>query len=363
MDCRKIIHIDMDAFYASVEQRDNPAYRGKPIAVGGGGERGVVAAASYEARKFGVHSAMSGKQAKKLCPDIIFAKTRFDDYRAISRQIRNIFLEYTPLVEPLSLDEAYLDVTHPLKGKNSATLIANEIRERIFAETSLTASAGISYNKFLAKIASDVNKPNGYFVIHPKDAAKFIEKLPIERFHGVGKVTAQKFKGLGIHNGHDLKNAEIPFIIKHFGKNGLFFYDIAHGNDKRSVEPDRERKSVGAENTYSSDLLDPEELNAAIREICDTLFERLQRAGVWGMTLTVKIKYHDFIQITRSRTFTEAITQKDEMEQISCEMLHEHREKDKPIRLLGVTFSQLEFTGNRVGKQLKIPFRDYPERV
>ncbi|MFW5725918.1 MAG: DNA polymerase IV [Bacteroidota bacterium] len=355
-DCRKIIHIDMDAFYASVEQRDNPHFRGKPLAVGGGEERGVVAAASYEARKYGVRSAMPGKQARKLCTELLFVKPRFEVYKRVSYQIREIFHEFTTLVEPLSLDEAYLDVTHPLKGKNSATLIANEIRQRIWKDTGLTASAGISYNKFLAKIASDVNKPNGFFVIHPKDAAGFIEKLPIERFHGVGKVTAQRFQKLGIHNGLDLKNAGVEFVLKHFGKNGLFFYDIAHGIDRRSVEPDRDRKSAGAENTFDRDLKDVPELNAAMADICNTLYYRLEKAGIWGSTITIKIKYHDFRQVTRSKTFSQPVTSKQEITQIATALLHEHREPDCPIRLLGVTFSQLETDQSLPGKQLKIPF-------
>jgi DNA polymerase IV len=358
MSCRKIIHIDMDAFYASVEQRDFPEYKGKPIAVGGGGERGVVAAASYEARKFGVRSAIPGKLAKKKCPDIIFVKPRFEVYKSVSKQIQNIFFEYTDLVEPLSLDEAYLDVTSPKKGKNSATLIAKEIRERILHELSLTASAGISYNKFLAKIASDVNKPNGMYVIHPDKAFEFIEKLPVERFHGVGKVTAQKFKTLGIHNGRDLKEAGLEFILKHFGKNGLFFYDIAHGIDNRPVEPDRDRKSVGAENTFLKDLIDEQELNEAMTELSDILFGRLLKAGVWGKTLTIKVKYHDFLQITRSRTYTDALDNKEDILNQSCELLHENRQTDKPIRLLGISFSQLEPFAGKPGKQLKINFRE-----
>lgn len=358
MDCRKIIHIDMDAFFASVEQRDNPAYRGKPLAVGGGGERGVVAAASYEARKFGVRSAMPGIQARKKCPQIIFVKPRFDVYKAVSRQIQQIFLEYTDWVEPLSLDEAYLDVTQPKKGKHSATLIANEIRQRIFAEVGLTASAGISCNKFLAKIASDINKPNGYFVIHPKDAARFIEELPIEKFHGVGKVTAEKFRNLGIHNGSDLKDAGLETLVKHFGKNGLFFFDIAHGKDTRLVEPQRDRKSIGAENTFTRDLADPQELHMAMEEICNTLVQRMNRASAWGRTLTIKVKYHDFQQITRSKSFSGPLLSGSDILRVSCELLFEHRDPQKPIRLLGITLSQLETPGDHQGKQLRIP---YPE--
>lgn len=347
----------MDAFYASVEQRDCPELRGKPVAVGGGAERGVVAAASYEARAFGVRSAMPGSQAGKKCPELIFIRPRFDVYHQVSQQIRTIFHEYTHLVEPLSLDEAYLDVTHPLKGKNSATLIANEIRKRIFDEVHLTSSAGISYNKFLAKIASDLNKPNGFFVIHPDEAAGFVEQLPIEKFHGVGKVTAQKFKTLGINNGLDLKNAGLAFVAKHFGKNGHFFFDIAHGRDSRPVEPDRHRKSVGAENTFTTDLIADGEIDVAIREICDTLFKRLQKAAVWGSTLTVKIKYNDFIQITRSKTFAMGINNHHDMAMIACELVHTHRDPEKPIRLLGVSFSNLEMAGFCIGKQLKLNFK------
>ncbi|TVQ84079.1 MAG: DNA polymerase IV [Bacteroidetes bacterium] len=354
MLCRKIIHIDMDAFYASVEQRDNPEYRGKPIAVGGAGNRGVVAAASYEARKFGIHSAMPGKQAIKKCPEIIFVKPRFDVYKKISRQIIKIFKEYSDLVEPLSLDEAYLDVTNPKKGKNSATLIAKEIRNRIYEELNLTASAGVSYNKFLAKIASDIKKPNGLFVIHPEEAADFINKLPIEKFHGVGKVTAGKFKSLDIHYGFDLKQMQIDFILKHFGKNGLFFYDIARGIDNRKVEPERVRKSVGAERTFSNDLSNENELYNALEDICNILFERLLKSGLWGKTLTIKIKYYDFSQITRSKSFSEPLQNKKDILKISSELMHKNRIKDKPLRLLGVSFSQLESASHSIGKQLKL---------
>lgn len=358
MNCRKIIHIDMDAFYASVEQRDNPDLKGKPVAVGGGSERGVVAAASYEARKFGVRSAMPGIQARKKCPEIIFVKPRFDVYKEISGHIRNIFHEYTDLVEPLSLDEAYLDVTKPKKGKNSATLVAKEIRERIYNELHLTASAGISFNKFLAKIASDVKKPNGMFVIHPDEAAGFIENLPIEKFHGVGKVTAQKFKKLGIHNGYDLKETPLETIIKHFGKNGLFFYNIARGIDKRLVEPERERKSVGAENTFTKNLIEKKELNEAMKEISDILYRRLVKAGVWGKTITVKIKYHNFQQVTRSKTFDNDVSSKDVIFNIARDLLHQNRNIVKPIRLLGISISQLVPAGNMAGKQLKIRFKE-----
>jgi DNA polymerase IV len=352
MDCRKIIHIDMDAFYASVEQRDHAAYRGKPLAVGGGSERGVVAAASYEARKFGIHSAMPGVTARKKCPDLIFVKPRFDVYKAISRQIRDIFEEYTDLVEPLSLDEAYLDVTHPLKGKPSATLIAIEIRERIFKETRLTCSAGISYNKFLAKIASDVNKPNGFFVIRPEDAARYIDQLPIEKFHGIGRITAGKLQKMGINTGKDLCETDLEVLVRHFGKNGTYFYHIARGEDNRPVQPHRIRKSLGAENTFLTDMLTPEELDPELEKICREVHRRLQRANRIGKTITVKIKYHDFIQVTRSRSFTQPVISYEQIFEIARELLHQHREPQKPIRLLGVTFSQLENTSHLPGRQL-----------
>ncbi len=354
MPCQKIIHIDMDAFYASVEQRDHPEYREKPLAVGGGSGRGVVAAASYEARKFGVRSAMPGALARKKCPELIFVKPRFEVYKALSRKIRDIFFEYTDLVEPLSLDEAFLDVTHPKKGKNSATLIAREIRKRIDEELQLKASAGISYNKFLAKIASDIKKPNGQYVIKPEQAAGFIESLPIEKFFGVGKVTAEKFKKLGIHSGKELKEASREKLRKHFGKHGMFFFSIARGEDLRKVDPQRIRKSVGAENTFSSDLLNATELDQALEDICSELYRRLVKAGILGKTITLKIKYHDFIQVTRSRTLLLPMQTEKEILQLSRELLHQHREPEKPIRLLGVTFSMLEKKGILPGKQLRL---------
>ncbi len=347
----------MDAFYASVEQRDHQEYRGKPLAVGGGSGRGVVAAASYEARKFGVRSAMPGALARKKCPELIFVKPRFEVYKALSRQIRDIFYEYTDLVEPLSLDEAFLDVTHPKKGKNSATLIAMEIRKRIDEDLQLKASAGISYNKFLAKIASDVNKPNGQFVIKPEQAEGFIEALPIEKFFGVGKVTAEKFKKLGIHSGKELKEVSREKLQKHFGKHGMFFFSIARGEDLRQVEPQRVRKSVGAENTFSTDLLSTEELNHALEEICSELYRRLIKAEMYGKTITLKIKYHDFTQITRSRTFPIALQSENLIREVSRELLHQHREPDKPIRLLGVSFSMLEKKGILPGKQLRLDLK------
>ncbi|MFO7977127.1 MAG: DNA polymerase IV [Bacteroidales bacterium] len=355
MECRKIIHIDMDAFYASVEQRDHEHLRNRPVAVGGSGARGVVAAASYEARRFGVHSAMPGSLALKKCPQLIFVRPRFEVYKAISQHIRAIFGEYTPLVEPLSLDEAFLDVTEPLKGPPSATLIAREIRNRIFRELNLTCSAGISYNKFLAKVASDINKPNGYFVIHPSQANHFMDNLPIEKFHGVGKVTAQKFRSMGILTGKELKEAGRDTILAHFGKSGAYFFDIAHGKDYRQVEPDRISKSIGTENTFESDLVHKEELDHELMIICEDLYGRLQKARRFGQTITLKVKYHDFTQITRSRTFMHPIMLESQILALSREMLHEHRESGRPIRLLGVTISQLEQPGP--GRQLRLDLR------
>jgi DNA polymerase-4 len=336
---RKIIHIDMDAFFASVEQRDNPEYRGKPIAVGGLGARGVVAAASYEARKYGVFSAMPAKMAKKKCPFLLFVPPRFDVYKQVSDQIREIFLEYTDLVEPLSLDEAYLDVTRHKKGKPSATLIAKEIKERIFAETGLTASAGISINKFLAKIASDYKKPNGLFLIKPEEAETFVENLPIEKFFGIGKVTAQKMHNLNIFNGADLKKLSEYELIKNFGKQGDYFYHIARALDNREVEPDRARKSVGAENTFETDITDPEEMMDELEQIAKILFERMQKSDAYGKTLTLKVKFHDFKQITRSKTLNSEISDYRDLWKISLEIFNKTHLEHKRIRLLGLSVS------------------------
>ena len=293
---RKIIHVDMDAFYASVEQRDAPALRGKPVAVGGSRERGVVAAASYEARAFGVHSAMPSMRAYRLCPELIFVPPRFDHYRDISKQIRGILLQYTDLVEPLSLDEAYLDVTANKQGNPSATQVAQAIRAQIWEEIRLTASAGVSINKFLAKIASDLNKPNGLHVIAPHEAEAFLEQLPIERFHGIGAKTAQKMKRLGIHTGADLKARSEAALAQHFGKVGRHFYRIARAIDERPVEPDRERKSVGVETTFRQDLCDEAEMLAALRLLTEKACERLAHLQTGAMTVTLKIKYLDFVQ-------------------------------------------------------------------
>jgi DNA polymerase-4 len=299
---RKIVHIDMDAFFASVEQRDNPELRGKPVAVGGSRERGVVAAASYEAREFGVRSAMASVTAKRKCPNLIFVKPRFDVYREVSLQIRTIFAEYTPIIEPLSLDEAYLDVTENLKRVASATQIAEEIREKIRAETGLTASAGISYNKFLAKLASDHRKPDGLFVITPKMGAAFVENLPVEKFHGVGPATTVKMNRLGIKTGFDLREKTLAFLQQHFGKPGPYYYWIARGIDERSVRADRIRKSLGAENTFSTDIFTFEAACEALLPIIEKVWRICEGAEIHGRTVTLKVKYADFQQITRSRT-------------------------------------------------------------
>src|SRR5215212_2521041 len=299
---RKVIHIDMDAFFASVEQRDNPDLRGKPVAVGGARERGVVAAASYEARRFGVRSAMPSVTAQRKCPDLIFVRPRFDVYKAVSGQIRAIFADYTPLIEPLSLDEAYLDVTENRKGIASATQIAEEIRARIRVETGLTASAGVSYNKFLAKLASDQNKPDGLFVITPRMGPAFVEALPIGRFHGVGPATEAKMHRLGIRTGADLKRQSLAFLEQHFSKAGPYFHAVARGVDHRPVRPNRERRSVGAESTFARDLFGLEEMQAELQPILDKVWRWCESPGVRGRTGTLKVKYADFHQITRSHS-------------------------------------------------------------
>jgi DNA polymerase-4 len=338
---RKVIHIDMDAFYASVEQRDNPDLRGKPVAVGGSRERGVVAAASYEARRFGVHSAMASVTARRKCPDLIFVRPRFDVYREISLQIRAIFAEYTPLIEPLSLDEAYLDVTENLKGIPYATQIAQEIRSRIREEVRLTASAGVSYNKFLAKIASDQHKPDGMFVITPEMGPAFVETLPIGKFHGIGPVTAAKMNQLGIFTGLDLKAQSLGFLQERFGKAGTYYYSIARGIDHRPVSPDRVRKSVGAENTFERDLIAFEEMKAELQPIIDKVWRYCEQTGVRGRTVTLKVKYQDFQQITRSRSLPGDVESRSVLEQVSLDLLSPLFPMDKGVRLLGVSLSTL----------------------
>jgi DNA polymerase IV len=352
---RKIIHVDMDAFYASVEQLDDPNLQGKPVAVGGNRERGVVAAASYEARAYGVRSAMSSKLAAQKCPHLIFVPPRFERYRELSHQIREIFFSHTDLVEPLSLDEAFLDVTANKKQIPSAILIARKIREAIKAETGLNASAGISYNKFLAKIASDLNKPNGQAVILPKDAENFLEKLPIEKFFGIGKVTAEKMKSYGIHNGRDLKQFSLPFLTQKFGKSGLHYHQIVRGIHQSPVQPDRERKSISAENTFSQDLFEPEAIQEELKEIHAELLRRIQKHEVQGRTITLKIKYRDFSIQTRSKSLEQFVPY-EAIWGMALELMEKEALR-MPIRLLGLGLSNLqakEENSNSYGEQLWI---------
>ncbi|WP_168878972.1 DNA polymerase IV [Rhizobium sp. P28RR-XV] len=342
---RKIIHVDMDAFYASVEQRDNPELRGKPLAVGGSAARGVVAAASYEARAFGVRSAMPSVTAKRKCPDLIFVPPRFDVYKAVSQQIREIFAEYTPLIEPLSLDEAYLDVTENLKGMQIATEVALEIRARIKQITGLNASAGISYNKFLAKMASDLNKPNGQAVITPKNGPAFVEALPVSKFHGVGPATAERMRKYGIETGLDLKSKSLAFLQEHFGKAGPYFYGIARGIDQRQVRPDRVRKSVGAEDTFPEDIDELGPATAELRPLAEKVWRYCETSGISGKTVTVKIKYSDFTQATRSRTTLFPVTNMGEILEAATALLATVHPFKRPIRLLGITLSSLTNEG------------------
>jgi len=335
---RKIIHVDMDAFYASVEQRDNPDLRGKPVAVGGSRERGVVAAASYEARKFGVRSAMPSVTAKRQCPDLIFVKPRFEVYKEISRHIRTIFAEHTEIIEPLSLDEAYLDVTENIQGIPIATEIATMIRAKILSETGLTASAGISYNKFLAKLASDQNKPNGQFVITPKMGPSFVQDLPVGKFHGIGPATSAKMNGLGIFTGLDMRNQTLEFMAANFGKAGTYYYWISRGIDERPVRANRIRKSVGAENTFSQDLTDYEALAAELQPLIEKVWHHCQTTGARGRTATLKVKFSDFELITRSRSVA-VIDSASDLSGLALELLKQLMPPKKAIRLLGISIS------------------------
>jgi len=357
---RKIIHIDMDAFFASVEQLDYPELRGKPIAVGGGGERGVVAAASYEARKFGVRSALSGVIAKKNCPQLIFVKPRFERYKEISRKIRAIFYDYTDLVEPLSLDEAYLDVTKNKKGNPSASLIAKEIRQRIFDELHLNASAGISNSKFVAKIASDINKPNGQKTIPPEEVISFLEKLPIEKFFGIGKVTASKMFNLGIFKGKDLKEKSKIFLTQHFKSSGQHYYNMVRGIHHSEVKPNRIRKSVAAEHTFTENLTSEIFMFEKLEKISEELEKRLNKSKVSGKTITLKIKYSDFKTQTRSKTLPYFVKEKAVLLDTVKELLFQEKVQNS-VRLLGISVANLNINSKKkpeksIDVQLKFEF-------
>ena len=351
---RKIIHIDMDAFFASVEQRDNPDLQGKPIAVGGTGTRGVIAAASYEARKYGVRSAMPSSTARRLCPQLIFVKHRFEEYRAVSQQIRAIFKEHTDLVEPLSLDEAYLDVTTNKQQINSGTLVAEAIRQQIFETTQLTASAGISYCKFLAKIASDINKPNGIKVIRPAEALPFLAQLEVKKFFGIGKVTTKRMHEMGIYTGADLKQLTEIELVQNFGKVGRFYYKIVRGIDERAVNPNRIQKSIGAENTFGKDLATWEELEAAITPLIESVFESSKKKNNYGRTITVKIRDTTFQTITRSKTFSSDVKDFRNFSTIALSLLENNYAQVGKIRLLGVAVSNLMSERSGEGMQLEL---------
>ncbi len=352
---RKIIHIDMDAFFASVEQRDFPELKGKPIVVGSSSQRGVIAAASYEARKYGVHSAMSSQVALKKCPSLIFQHHRFDVYKSVSSQIMNILHDYSDLVEPLSIDEAFIDVTRNKKKHNSATLIALEIKKRILEETQLTASAGISVNKFLAKIASDQDKPNGLFVIKPDDVLPFIEQLQVKDFYGVGKKTAERMNQLGIYTGKDLQKWSLNGLVKNFGKAGHFFYSICRGIDNRPVVPNRIRKSVGIENTFSVDLKDSSDIYRELDQLIEGLWQRMVRTEKYGRTLTLKIKFNDFKQQTYSKTLLQNIDEKKVLTSLASTLLN-NAIIDKPLRLMGLSISNLIGNDSQLPYQLTINF-------
>ena len=358
-EIRKIIHIDMDAFYASVEQLDNAELKNKPLAVGGSEKRGVVAAASYEARKFGVRSAMSGILAKKLCPELIFVKPRFDRYKEISKQIKNLFFQYTDLVEPLSLDEAYLDVTNNKKGNPSATLIAQEIRNLIFEELQLKASAGISINKFVAKIASDVNKPNGQKTVPPEEVENFVANLDVRKFHGIGKVTAEKMYQLGIFTGADLKTKSIEFLENNFGKSGVRFHELSRGIDHNPVLPDRIRKSLAAEHTFESNLASEIYMLEQLKGITLEVSKRLEHQNTWGKTITLKIKYSDFNIQTRSKTLEDYTNNYDVIYKTVTDLLLSN-ELNNSVRLLGISISNLDNTNtpkdDNVSSQLRFKF-------
>ena len=338
---RKIIHVDMDAFYASVEQRDEPALRGLPVAVGGSSGRGVVAAASYEGRRFGVRSAMASVRAVRLCPDLVFRKPRFEVYKAVSQQIRAIFLDYTPHVEPLSLDEAYLDVTDDSRGIGSATRIAELIRARIRADTGLTASAGVSYNKFLAKLASDQNKPDGLCLIRPGEGAAFVHALPVSRFHGIGPRGAEKMAALGIATGADLAAHDLAFLRAHFGSMADYLYRAARGIDLRSVRADRPRKSLGGERTFDRDISSGAALRDALEDIVAIVWERIEKAQARGRTVTLKLKHVDFTLLSRARSAPQPIATRQEFTRLAHALLDDVLPLAQPVRLMGLTLSAL----------------------
>ncbi len=352
---RKIIHIDMDAFFASVEQRDNAELIGKPVAVGGSKKRGVVAAASYEAREFGVYSAMPSMTAIKKCPQLIFVKPRFGVYKSVSQEIRSIFQQFTDLIEPLSLDEAYLDVTENKKGMASATEVAAEIKKKIKQKTGLTASAGVSINKFLAKIASDYEKPDGLFVIKPDMAQRFVDQLPVEKFYGVGKVTASKMKSLGILTGYELKQWSKQELVQQFGKTGNYFFDIANGLDNRPVVSHRERKSIGAESTFLNDKNTLEDLTESLQSIAEEVAQRVAKQESAGRTVTLKIKFSNFTQITRSHSFLTPVNDYESIVSIAKYLLQRAFEDGMSVRLLGLTISNLDKTRQSVS-QLTLGF-------
>ncbi|MGP9806436.1 DNA polymerase IV [Paracoccus sp. NSM] len=349
---RKIVHIDMDAFYASVEQRDNPDLRGKPVAVGGSAARGVVAAASYEARTFGVRSAMPSLRAARLCPDLIFVRPRFDTYRAVSQQIRAIFADYTPLVEPLSLDEAYLDLTDHLAGR-TATAVAQEIRARIRQQTALTASAGVSYNKFLAKLASDQNKPDGLCVITPERGPEFVLSLPVGKFHGIGPATAARMQAMGIQTGADLRAQSLDLLTRHFGKSGSYYWNISRGIDHRRVSPDRIRKSIGAENTYSADLMTLDQAAEALAPLAAKVWSAATRHEMRGRTVTLKVKFADFQQITRARTLPQPVASEPQLLGLARDLAATVLPDPRGARLLGITLSHFD-SDDRVTVQLDL---------
>lgn len=356
-EVKKIIHIDMDAFYASVEQRDNPEFRGKPIAVGGSAKRGVVAAASYEARKYGVRSAMPSVTALKMCPELIFVKPRFDVYKSVSGKIMSIFKEYTDLVEPLSLDEAYLDVTSNKKGILSATKIAREIKNKIKKELNLNASAGISINKFLAKVASDMDKPNGLYVIPPKAVEAFINKLPVGKIPGIGKVTQEKMKNMKISTGSDLKKRTRHELVQLFGKSGGYYYDLVNCIHPSEVKPNRTRKSIGAERTFNEDIIETADMLNELKVNADRVYEYMNKKNISGRTVTIKIKYYNFVQKTRSKTLGSFIENKQELYNTVEELLWLPNKPEKPVRLLGVSVSNLNvLEENKSTPQLTMKF-------